>query len=115
MRLISVIFSVILIVSCKKDEPVDPPVSESLSNGMVVLCEGLFQHNNSTVSWVDFSTGTIANNLFATKTGRQLGDTGNDMKRYGGKIYIVVTVSSTVEVVNATSFSSIKQISMINS
>ena len=113
MRLISLIFSVILIVSCKKDDPVDPPVSENLSNGMVVLCEGLFQHNNSTVSWVDFSAGTIANNLFATKTGRQLGDTGNDMKRYGGKIYIVVTVSSTVEVMNATSFSSIKQISMI--
>ncbi len=113
MRLISTLFIVFLVVSCKKDDPEISPVAETLDNGMIVLCEGLFQYNNSSVSWVDFENGAISNDLFVSKTGRQLGDTGNDMKQYGGKIYIVVNVSSTIEVMDASTFKPIQQISMI--
>ena len=42
-----------------------------------------------------------------------MGDTGNDMKKYGGKIYIIVNVSSTIEVLNASTGNSISQISMV--
>lgn len=100
--------------SCKKDEPETPQVEDVLDNGMIVLCEGLFQYNNASVSWVDFEKNTVINNLFVSKTGRQLGDTGNDMQQYGGKIYIVVNVSSTIEVLDASTFKSIKQISMVS-
>jgi hypothetical protein len=44
---------------------------------------------------------------------RPLGDTGNDLKRYGGKVYIVLNGSSTVEVLNASSLTSIKQVNLI--
>lgn len=115
MRLISALLILILVVSCKKNDQETTPVDETLDNGMIVLCEGLFQYNNASVSWVNFDSGAIANNLFAAKTGRQLGDTGNDMKQYGGKIYIVVNVSSTIEVLDATTFKPIHQISMIAS
>ena len=113
MRLISLLL-ILVLVSCKKDKPVDEEVSEVLDNGMIVLCEGLFQYNNASVSWIDFGQNSIANNLFTSKTGRQLGDTGNDMQQYGGKIYIVVNVSSTIEVMDASTFKSIKQIPMVS-
>ncbi|HIP32725.1 MAG TPA: YncE family protein [Crocinitomicaceae bacterium] len=117
MRLISwlSITAIMLILSsCKKDKPEQDVVSATLSNGMLVLCEGLFQQNNSTVSWVNLANSTVANNLFENRVGRQLGDTGNDIQRYGNKIYIVVNASSTIEVLDATTFQSIQQIDMVN-
>ncbi|MCH2230510.1 MAG: YncE family protein [Crocinitomicaceae bacterium] len=112
MRLISLLL-VLLLFSCKKDDLEEVVVSSSLSDGVVVLCEGLFQQNNSTLSWINNSDGSVSNTLFSTKVGRQLGDTGNDIKRYGGKIYIVVNVSSTIEVLDAINFTSVAQISMM--
>lgn len=112
MRSISLFMLIMLLFSCKKEEPM-PCVDETLTNGMVVLCEGLFQQNNSSISWVNFQDNSVANSLFVTKTNRQLGDTGNDMKRYGGKIYVVVNVSSTIEVLDALTFESINQIEMV--
>lgn len=112
MRLISLLCIGILLTGCK-DDTIDPPAPVAdLSNCALVLCEGLFQQNNSSISWIDFSSGTIDNAYFVTRTNRQIGDTGNDMKRYGGKIYVVINVSSVVEVLSAKDFSSIKQINM---
>ena len=78
MRLISLLL-VLLLFSCKKDDLEEVVVSSSLSDGVVVLCEGLFQQNNSTLSWINNSDGSVSNTLFSTKVGRQLGDTGNDI------------------------------------
>lgn len=104
-----------LLVGCKEDlqEPYVPSV-DTLENGMMVLCEGLFQQNNSTVSWVVLPAGTHDASFFQTKTSRGLGDTGNDLQRYGGKIYIVVNVSSTIEVMSAADFTPVKQIEMMS-
>ena len=60
MRLISVVILSLIFFSCKKKEDDPIPVDEVLSNGMVVLCEGLFQQNNSSVSWIGLSNGTIS-------------------------------------------------------
>ena len=114
MRLISLLIIVPLVYSCKKDQPEPIPIDTSLSSGLVVLCEGLFQQNNATLSWINTGTGGISNDLFEEKTGRHLGDTGNDLKKYGGKVYIVVTLSSTIEVMDATTFAPLKQIEMLN-
>jgi YVTN family beta-propeller protein len=111
MRFINLLILALVLFSCKKDNP-DPVVVDQLSNGMLVLNEGLFQQNNSSVSWVSFANGAVSNGFFEAKTQRALGDTGNDMKRYGGKVYIVVNVSSTIEVLNAKNFTAIKQIQM---
>lgn len=110
----SIILLMILASSCKKDKPTEAEVPATLSNGMLVLNEGLFQLNNSSLSWVNLETGSVDNDYFTNKTGRLLGDTGNDLKKYGGKIYIVVNVSSTIEVLDAHTGESVKQISMNN-
>ena len=105
----------LLLISCKKDKKEEDPIAvESFSNGLLVLNEGLFQQNNSSLSWVNFEGDVVNNSIFEQKTNRQLGDTGNDIQRYGGKIYIVVNVSSTVEVLNAKTGISEAQIQMSN-
>lgn len=108
-----IIILALLFVACKKDKKEDNPIAvETFSNGLLVLNEGLFQQNNSSLSWVNFDGNEVNNSIFEQKTDRQLGDTGNDIQRYGNKIYIVVNVSSTVEVLNATTGKSEAQIQM---
>jgi hypothetical protein len=113
MRFIKYIFLFTVLLACKKSKPpVDSLENNELKNGLLVLCEGLFQQNNASLSWLDFTEGTIENSFFSKKAGRLLGDTGNDLQRYGGKVYIVVNTSSTVEVLEAKTGASIKQIEM---
>jgi len=111
MNSIKYILIILLFVSCKKDK-IDPEINlpTNYSNGILVLNEGLFQQNNSTLSWIDLSTNEVKQDVFLNINNRLLGDTGNDLQRYGGKIYIVVNASSTVEVLDANSLKSIKQI-----
>ena len=71
--------------------------------------------NNSTLSCIDFDSRTITSNYFDSINGRGLGDTANDMKLYGSKIWIVVNVSSQVEVVDARSGISMRRISFFTS
>ena len=65
MRLINLIILLLLIVGCKKKittEVDDSKLDSSLlKDGMLVLCEGLFQQNNASISWVDFSNNTTDN------------------------------------------------------
>ncbi|RYM36112.1 YncE family protein [Brumimicrobium glaciale] len=111
MNSIKYFFIVLLVLSsCKKDKIEDIPMSDNLKNGLLVLNEGLFQHNNSTLTWIDLSTNTVRNDVFLDKNSRPLGDTGNDIIVYGGKIYIAVTGSSTVEVLDKKTLKSVKQI-----
>jgi len=120
MRYVKLVLLVIIFVGCKKKKvsPIDDSIStvekDRLKNGMMVLCQGLFQQNNSTISWVDFSDGVSDDLFFTNKTERLLGDTGNDLQEYGGKVYVVVNVSSTIEILDRSTGKSIKQISMMN-
>ncbi|MFT5778949.1 MAG: YVTN family beta-propeller protein [Crocinitomicaceae bacterium] len=114
MRLISLLVVLVLTtVGCKKD---DPTISTniSISNGMLVMCEGLYQQNNSSLSWVSNTSGVVSTNFFVQTSEVQLGDTGKEMKSYGGKIYLTVSVSSTVEVLSRATGVRIKQIPMFN-
>ena len=115
MQSIKIFLVIILLVGCKPEKIKNSVTSPAvMKNGMLVLCEGLFQQNNSTISWVDFTSGGSDDLFFTNKTSRLLGDTGNDMQEYGGKIYVVVNVSSTIEVLDKATGASIKQISMMN-
>jgi hypothetical protein len=112
----SLINSLILLVlfsGCKKDDPeVNSPAN--LSNGILVLNEGLFQQNNSSISWINLSDASVTTDLFLTKNERNLGDTGNDMVVHGGKIYVVMNGSGLIEVIDKKTAKSLKQISMLN-
>jgi len=114
MRFLIFAITALFVVSCKKK--VSAPVqlnSTKLENCILVLNEGLFQQNNAHLSKISLNPLEINNLFFEEKTGRPLGDTGNDMQVYDGKIFIVMNVSSTLEILDEKTGVSIKQISMV--
>lgn len=80
---------------------------------LYALCEGLFNQNNSTLTRFTFGKQKMVRNYFNAINHRGLGDTANDLAIYGSKIYVVVNVSSTVEVIDFRTGLSLKQISML--
>jgi len=94
--------------SCKKDK--DTTSAPKVTTGVYVLSEGLFNNNNTTLTYYNFSTSTATTDFYAAANGSGLGDTGNDILIYGGKIYIVVNQSSYVDVSDAHTAKNIKKI-----
>jgi len=101
------------LTSCHKDPKVNL-VTGPVTSGVYVLNQGLFNANNSTLSFYDNTSLNVTTDIFTAANGRGLGDTGNDVEIYGSKMYIVVNVSSTIEVVDKNSAKSIKQIKLLN-
>lgn len=117
MKTISVtILTTLLMISlfsCKKDDK-PTPETPKITSGAYVLNEGSFNGNNTTLTYYDFATATATTDYYKNANGSGLGDTGNDMIIYGGKLYIVMNVSSYVEVADASTAKSIKKIPMMN-
>lgn len=88
-------------------------VYETGTAEMYILSERLFNQNNSSLARYSFNQQKRTSNYFSANNQRGLGDTANDMAIYGNKIYIVVNVSSTVEVIDFTTGKSIRQIQML--
>lgn len=99
-------------------EPEHEYPSDATTRKMYVLSEGLFNRNNSSLALYDFtepdSTKRLIPYFFQMVNKRKLGDTANDMQRYGNKIYIIVNVSSQIEIIDAETAVSIKRIPLFN-
>jgi YVTN family beta-propeller protein len=105
------------LASCHKDKKVTPTTdnpTDTAKTAMYILNQGNFNANNSTLTYYNFTTKLLVPDQFSVVNGRGLGDTGNDIKIYGSKMYITVNVSSTVEVLDAKTAKSIKKISFFN-
>jgi YVTN family beta-propeller protein len=85
-----------------------------ISTGLFVLNQGKFEANNAGLTYFDFTSGFTSPDVFLAKNDRGLGDTGQDMIKYGSYIYIAMYKSSLVEVVNAKTGVSVKTIPMKN-
>jgi YVTN family beta-propeller protein len=106
-----------LFTSCKKEPGISVTVNTDttyVSKGIYVLNEGLFNLNNSTLTYYNFSDSATQTDYFDLQNGRKLGDTGNDIAIYGDKMFVIVNVSGQLEVVNPFTGKSIKQISFFN-
>ena len=102
----------LMMISCSDETSsidVDHPKDEKT---VLILNEGGFNQNNSTLAMYDISKGSIRRNHFNLANDRGLGSIGNDMILYGSKLYIVMNLSGTIEVVEPSTGKSIKQISM---
>lgn len=88
----------------------DDDLKKSSNKVIYVLNEGSWNNNNASVSAIDPTDGSSYYYQFAAANGCNLGDTGQDILRYGGKIYIAVSGSNTIEVVDGNSLTSIKTI-----
>lgn len=107
----------VVITSCKKepeDEDNNNPPAPIKSTAIYILNQGSFSGNNASVTMINLENDSITPDYFKAQNDRELGDTGADLFIYGGKVYILTNVSSQLEVVNAVSFKSIKQIPFFN-
>lgn len=111
--LLTAVSLTLILASCHKDTKVNPQ-PQAVTTGLYVLNQGLFNDNNSTLSFYSYSTKQVLPDIFSSANGHGLGDTGNDIEIYGSKTYIVVNVSSTVEVINTKTAKSVGQIKLFN-
>jgi hypothetical protein len=107
----------LLLLGCKKPEP-EVPVPGDFENGVIILNEGLFQQNNATLSFYSNETQTTSQQTFQTVNGRGLGDTANDLavfEQNDQKYFVVaVDVSSQLEIIEANTMKSVKQIPLFD-
>lgn len=89
--------------------------ADSLRNGFYLLNEGNMGMNLATLDYYNNATGIYTSNIYNTinpGTAKELGDVGNDLQRYGGKLYAVVSLSDKVEVMDIHTAKRIGQISI---
>ena len=81
--------------------------------GFYVLNEGNMGSNKCTLDYFDYNTGNYIRNVYAENNPNQvleLGDVGNDIAIYNGRLYVVVNGSHKVEVLDAATAMRIGQV-----
>lgn len=112
MKKTTLILLIVFVVSaCHKEKPT-PDSTTTDGSGIYVLNEGLWNANNSTLTYYNLDDGSVTSDIFSAVNHRGLGDTGNDLQKYGSKMYCVVNTSEIIEVMNLNDASSIKTISL---
>ena len=121
-----VFFCIILFFnSCREDDiitppeviPVTPPEDSHELIGFYLLNEGNMGSNKSTLDYFDFATGNYHRNIYGDanpSVPKELGDVGNDLKIYGGRLYAVINCSNKVEVMDKFTAKRIGQINIPN-
>lgn len=92
------------LTSCWGDD--DPDYFVPTTHGVYVLNEGVWGADNSNLSYIDLYTGNINNGK------KQLGDTGQDILIYGSKMYVTVSESKTIEVMDKFTCETLKSIKL---
>lgn len=116
---------VILFIGCRDD--VEMVLSEDIAvgnpeiikgyKGFYLLNEGNMGTNKATLDYFDFSTGIYTRNIYAERNPhvpKEMGDVGNDVAIYGGKLWAVINVSNKIEVMDAETTERIGQIDIPN-
>lgn len=107
------------LVGCRRDLPV-VPVGTSVSGpildgprGLYVLNEGNMGSNKCSLDFLDFRCGVYTTNVYQGRT-EGLGDVGNDIQIYKGRVYAVINCSNLLEVMDAETASHIGQVEIPN-
>ena len=88
---------------CSNDEDGPEPIIDPVmySTGAFVVNSGNMGKNiPGSLSYFDYSTGTVTNNAFYEANGQYVGDTFNDGLVWGDKIYLAVDQSNVVQVMD---------------
>ncbi len=97
------------VVSCEKSEPsVDDGNTDKAANSILILHEGAMGQNNSSLAMYNIENERLTDDYFSKINKRGLGDTASDMIKYGSKIYVSVSKSNTVEIIDINTGKSTK-------
>ena len=110
--------------SCERDEVLIDIVQSQVTEpvytdvyGFYLLNEGNMGSNKSSIDYFDATKGIYYRNIYAARNPtvvKELGDVGNDIQIYGGKMYAVINCSHKVEVLTPDSAKRITQIDIPN-
>jgi hypothetical protein len=101
-----------ILVSCE-EKPKEPSGDNF---NIWVLNEGVWQMGNGSITAYNTSTNERESDIYSSaNNGRQLGDTPNDIVLYGAKVYVVVSTSNRIDVLDSKTGVSIQQISVTTS
>lgn len=99
--------------ACKPDEPIVPDDPQPLPDdsvpavtigGMLVLNEGTFTYANSSLTYYNPETDSVANYVFFNTNGAPIGDVGQSLALIEDKLFIVVNNSNYIYKVDANTF-----------
>ncbi|MDP4281031.1 MAG: hypothetical protein Q8867_02675 [Bacteroidota bacterium] len=114
-------FVIFFFAGCQKDHIREKTSSTnngtdtSYTSGVFVVNEGNFNWANASVTFIDPINNKVYQDIYSDKNnGHKLGDVAESMSISNNKGYIVVNNSNKVEVVSATTFSSITSIDGFN-
>lgn len=91
-----------VIAGCRHVEVI-PTENLHFGHGLYVLNEGNMGSNKASIDFYDIDNDTLYRNIYPTVNPqiiKELGDVGNDIAIYGGKMYAVINVSGKVEVMD---------------
>lgn len=109
---ILILFSVIFL-TCNEDNSPINDIPSKTSKGLIILNEGLYGQNNSTITYYDFQNDIVYQDYYSLKNdGKKLGDTGNDIKEINKKILITVDYSNKLELIDKETFRSLGIVDM---
>ncbi|WP_214070634.1 YncE family protein [Mucilaginibacter sp. dw_454] len=106
--------SITLLASCHKDKVTPAPSKPTAERaGIYVLNQGGIGHNNSTLTYYDYTSKSLVPDQFAAANAPgTLGDTGNDLGIYGSKMYIVVNNSDAIYITTAKTAKQLSKITL---
>lgn len=125
-NLYPVIIILLALIGCRSDDeniitPEEKHVTDSIQSeviaGFYLLNEGNMGSNKCTLDYYDAASGIYIRNIYGAANPnvvQELGDVGNDLKVYDGKLWAVINGSNLVEVMDATDAKHITQISIPN-
>ena len=88
--------------SCGDDDDpniiIDPV--EKVTTGCYILNRGNYNDNNANISYYDMATGKLTTDYYQSVNGKGLGSDAEQMFMYGSKIYVSVTTSNRLVVLD---------------
>ena len=97
------------ITSCKKSQDDNGPKQTTLGKGFFVINEGNFTVGNASLSFYNYDSAKMTNNLFYKVNGVPLGDVATSMSFHRNLAFIVVNNSGLIYIIdrNTANFISI--------
>ena len=98
----------LILYSCRGEEVIYPTIGTHVTDepgqgGLYILCEGNMGSNKARLDYMNLKTGDYYANWYGAQNPKQLkelGDVGNDIQVYGGRLYAVINCSHKVEVMD---------------
>jgi len=101
--------AVILMAGCTKENPTDP-TEYDVTVGALILNNGTWGMNDSNISFFDFENWTVEEDVFEKANSYCLGDLAQDIMAYGSKVYVSVSGSGIIFVMDRKTFKTVGNI-----